>query len=100
MPLSEFEILKNQNKTIAFIYPVDDLFVYAVKICRKNESFCVGKADKPELFASIEEAKKVCRTHHAEEAYLALSNTDQEFDGDIFAPCNPLSRIDYQKIPL
>jgi len=92
------ELKLKPNKRVAIIYSLDDLFAYIVKICHHKTSYYVGNNNQPEKFGNIGEAKKACRTHKAEEAYLALSNSYQELDSTTDDPNNPMPRYDYQKV--
>lgn len=94
------ELKCDKNKKVAIIYSLDDLFAYIIKICHQENSYYIGNDSQPVKFGNMEEAKRVCRQHNVEEAYLALSNAYQELDSTTDKPHDPMPRYDYQKIIL
>lgn len=94
------KIKLNNEKRIAVIYSVDDLFAYVVLLCYQGKSYYISDADKPEKFGNMDEVRAVCRKHKADEAYLALSNSYQEVDITTDHPLDPIAQFDYHKIPL
>lgn len=90
--------IENDNKKIAIIYSLDDLFAYVVKIYHRGDSYYVGSNNEPEKFGNIDGAKKACQKHRVEEAYLALSNSYQELDATTDNPSDPMPRYDYKRI--
>lgn len=97
--MDTFELQQDKNKKIAFIYSLDDLFVFIVKIRFQRNSYFIG-GEQPQKFDNLDDAKKSCRAHKVEEAYLALSNSYQELDATTDKIYEPMPRYDYQKISL
>jgi hypothetical protein len=98
--VDELELKPDKNIKTAIIYSLDDLFTYIIKICYQENSYYIENGDQLEKFGNINEAKKACRKHNVEEAYLALSNSYQELDSTTDKLHDPMPRYDYQKIIL
>ncbi|HVY53310.1 MAG TPA: hypothetical protein VHA13_02205 [Gammaproteobacteria bacterium] len=90
----------NANKKIAIIYSLDYLFVYIIEIKDgKNSYYICSSNNEPIQFGNLADARKAALKEKAEQAYLALSKTDEEND---LSTChaNHQNHFDYTPLTL